>query len=317
MSGNGDTIVVGASNYGAGTGAVYVFQRTSAASWAESARLNAPAGANAGAFGNSVAISDDGTKILAGAPAGGTTTQGGAAYYVLISGTWTLKTVVAGGSASALGGQSVALSADGTRAAVGAPQYKAAGSSTVSGRVYSYTATTTGLTTLASIVDPSTATTVSSGPGFGGGALSFTADNNGLLAAAPYAATAAGATSVGGMAYYYRYSTSWTRSATFSLTNTTNARLGYSGAISPDGNRIILGAPYYAATAGGREFISEKSGSTWGVLTTIGPLGNNSTSSRVGISSAFGTNSRLVIGGNMQKNSDGIVTGLAYLVDIS
>ena len=315
VSANGDTIVVGADNYAVGIGAVYVFQRSGPTSWAQAARLSAPAGASSGQFGESVAISDDGTKILAGAPALSTASQGGAAYYTLEDGSWVLKTVVAGGSASALGGQSVAISADGTRAAVGAPQYRASGATSNSGRVYTYSVSSTGLTPLSTITDPSTATTVSSGANFGGGALSFTADNNGLLIAAPFGTTAYGS-SVGGMAYYYRYGTAWTRSATFSLLGTTNARLGYSGAISPDGNRIVLGAPYYTGTTGGKVFMSQKTGTTWGALAPVGPTGNNS-SARVGISAAFGTNSRFVIGANLQDDPAGVRSGRAYVIDVS
>ncbi|MFF1571343.1 hypothetical protein ACFVWR_01240 [Leifsonia sp. NPDC058292] len=317
VSGNGDTIVVGAQNYASGIGAVYVFQRTSSTSWEQSAHLDAPAGASSGQFGTSVAISDDGTRLLAGAPALSTSSQGGTAYYVLENGSWVLKTVVPGGSASALGGQDVEISADGTRAAVGAPQYKTT-AGVYSGRVYTYTVTSSGLTPLATITDPSTAASSSTGSSFGFGALSFTADDNGLLIGAPFATAAPGTTgsSLGGIAFYYRYAGGWSRSATFSFPGTTSARLGYAGGISPDGTRIVVGAPYYTGTPGGRAFYSQKTGTAWGALGFVGPTGNNS-SARVGISAGFGSNSRFVIGANTQDNPAGIRSGLAYVVDAS
>ena len=102
----------------------------------------------------------------------------------------------------------------------------------------------------------------------------------------------------------------------FCLLGTTNARLGYSGAISPDGNRIVLGAPYYTGTTGGKVFMSQKTGTTGGALAPVGPTGNNS-SARVGISAAFGANSRFVIGANLQDDPAGVRSKRAYVIDVS
>lgn len=318
VSSNGDTIVVGASNYSVGLGTVYVFQRTDTSSWEQTARISAPAGANGGGFGTAVAISDDGSRIVAGAPASlSSTAQGAAAYYVLENGTWTLKTVVAGGAAGSLGGTDVEISADGSRVAVGAPTSKVSGTP-AAGRVNTYAAAATGLTALGTITDPSTASSGTSGAYFGAGALSFTADNNGLLVGAPFATAAAGVSgsTVGGVGYYYRYSGSWARSATFAASSTASARLGYAGGISPDGTKIVLGAPYYNGTTGGRVFTAQKTGSLWSSLTAAGPTGNNS-SARVGWSTSFGSNNRFTVGAPLQNDSSGTQTGLAWVVDIS
>lgn len=88
VSANGDTIAVGAPGYAVEGGAVYVFDRTGPASWVQISRISPPAGASM-QFGQSVALSDDGTKLLVGAPGVATSAQGTATYYVRdASGTW-------------------------------------------------------------------------------------------------------------------------------------------------------------------------------------------------------------------------------------
>lgn len=100
VSGDGDTIAIGAPGYAATSGAVYIFDRTGPTSWAQTARIGAPPTSLA-QFGHAVALSDDGTKLLAGAPALSYSAQGTAAYYALDqTGSWQIKATVAGGSTS-------------------------------------------------------------------------------------------------------------------------------------------------------------------------------------------------------------------------
>jgi len=84
ISSDGSTIVAGApgdSNY---LGAVYVFQRppTGWATGTETAKLTASDGANGDTLGDSVAVSDDGSTVVAGAPYAtmGNGTHQGAVY---------------------------------------------------------------------------------------------------------------------------------------------------------------------------------------------------------------------------------------------
>ena len=66
LSGNGDTLAVGAFDEDGGKGAVHVFMRKGSA-WAEQARLQSSNAERADSFGAWVAISDDGNTLAAGA----------------------------------------------------------------------------------------------------------------------------------------------------------------------------------------------------------------------------------------------------------
>ncbi|HWU91069.1 MAG TPA: hypothetical protein VN253_27575 [Kofleriaceae bacterium] len=150
LSDNGSTLAVGAStessastgidgdqlsNGVSGAGAVYVFVRSSA-TWSQQAYIKA---SNTGAidtFGTSVALSADGSTLVATSPledsastgingnqADNSATNAGAAYVFVRSGTtWTQQAYVKASNTGAGDnfGESVALSADGSALAVGA-----------------------------------------------------------------------------------------------------------------------------------------------------------------------------------------------------
>jgi hypothetical protein len=161
VSANGETIVVGeASTEVVGpassdtNGVVYVLTATaSTGPWSVAAMLTPPASAVSAMpagqvmdFGASVAVSSNGQSILVGAPnatASGVAGAGAAFLYSDASGSWQLTSTLAPTSAMGAGsfGNAVALSGDGTTAAVGAPE---AGPSTASsyppGMVGIYTA---------------------------------------------------------------------------------------------------------------------------------------------------------------------------------
>jgi hypothetical protein len=92
--------------------------------------------------GYSVAISSDGTIVAVGEPRwdGGLSNEGRVRVYKLEAGVWTETggaTAMAGQDLFSLAGHSVAISSDGTRVAVGAPFWNAAGQSQ-NGRVRVY-----------------------------------------------------------------------------------------------------------------------------------------------------------------------------------
>ncbi len=66
LSGNGDTMAVGTYDEDRGKGAVYVFTRTGA-TWAQQNRLTASNAEGGDSLGCSIAISDDGNTVVAGA----------------------------------------------------------------------------------------------------------------------------------------------------------------------------------------------------------------------------------------------------------
>ncbi len=123
LSGDGSTAVVGAPNAAGEAGAVWVFTRT-ASGWAQQAVLTAKSGEEIGhgQFGASVAVSANGNTVLIGAPADA---GAGAVWAFKRTGTtWVQqgeKLTGAEVSANDEFGRSVALSAKGETAVVGAP----------------------------------------------------------------------------------------------------------------------------------------------------------------------------------------------------
>jgi hypothetical protein len=159
LSGNGDTLAIGAFDEDGGKGAVHVFTR-SGSDWAEQARLQASNAERADSFGAWVAISDDGNTMAAGAldedsfltninradqgaddqP---TDTSAGAAYVFTRTGTtWSQQAFI---KASNTGkedwfGVRLAASGDGNTVAIGAPNEDGANDAAPeAGAVYVYT----------------------------------------------------------------------------------------------------------------------------------------------------------------------------------
>lgn len=129
LSGDGNTAVVGAplaingANYG--QGAVYVFSRLGSF-WFEESKLSVADGEYYDTFGSSVALSSDGSTLIVGAEyddVGANRDQGSAYVFVRSGFGWTQEAqlTAADGAVSDYFGRSVALSADGSTAIVGAP----------------------------------------------------------------------------------------------------------------------------------------------------------------------------------------------------
>ena len=120
LSANGTTALVGAPHDDGEAGAAWVFTK-SGSTWTQQASLSVE-GKGLNYFGRSVALSGDGNTALVGAP--GVTGGRGAVWVFTRSGsTWTEQAELTGGSAEEGAGQfgrSVALSAQGTLAIVGA-----------------------------------------------------------------------------------------------------------------------------------------------------------------------------------------------------
>lgn len=131
ISADATTIAVGAP-YEAGTnanqvGGVYIYTQV-AGTWTQQAHLTPGALMGSAQFGYAVALSADGNTALVGAPyEDGVQAEAGAAYVFTRSGsTWTLLKKLSATTpiTAAHFGFSVALTADGSRAVVGAPDTK-------------------------------------------------------------------------------------------------------------------------------------------------------------------------------------------------
>ncbi len=122
MSADGTTAIIGAAKDNGNAGAAYVFTR-SGGSWVQQGSKLVPIGASgASQFGQAVSLSQDGSSALVGAKDDSALV--GASYvFGRTSGSWFQqgpKLVPVGGTGSGWFGQSVALSADGHSALVGA-----------------------------------------------------------------------------------------------------------------------------------------------------------------------------------------------------
>ncbi|MFM1988103.1 MAG: hypothetical protein RJA99_1060 [Pseudomonadota bacterium] len=265
-----------------GAGAVYVFVR-SGASWTQQAYLKA---ANAGAgdaFGSKVALSADGSTLLASAPneasglvnapADDSLPIAGAAYVFVRSGTtWTQQAYLKAGNVGAQAasltspafGTAIALSADGSTAVIGAPG------------------------------ESSDATSV---------------DGSGANVNAPGA----------GAAYVFgRTGSSWTQRAYLKPSNgDVQWNFGQAVSIDASGTLIAVGAPGATLTvpvagpppsiatlgAGGAAYVFAKAGSTWAeqaVLTAPNPDASDRYGSAVALS-ADGTTLAVVAYGESSQ----------------
>jgi uncharacterized repeat protein (TIGR02543 family) len=148
ISSDGSTIVAGAPNVNFNTGAVYVFTRsgTTWASETDPATLTVSAGNEGDNFGRSVAISGDGSTIVAGAPFANTDV--GAGYVFARGASWGSQSSPAGtlGAVGILNdpdpatdlGSSAAISSDGSTIVLGASGVSFNGDSGSQGGAYVY-----------------------------------------------------------------------------------------------------------------------------------------------------------------------------------
>ena len=248
LSADGTTALVGAYGVSSATGAAYVFHVSGQGSWATSAApmatLTNSAGAAGDEFGVSVALSADGTTALVGAP--DVTSLIGAAYvfHVPGEGSWatagapTATLTNSAGASNDHFGVSVALSADGTTALVGAVDV-----SSLIGAAYVFHVPGEG--SWATAGAPTATLTNSAGAthDFFGVSVALSADGTTALV---------GAYGVGlfrGAAYVFHVpgEGSWatTGAPTATLTNSAGAagdEFGFSVALSADGTTALVGA---------------------------------------------------------------------------
>jgi hypothetical protein len=248
LSADGSTALIGASlgsSGGSSAGAAYIFHAAAESSWASSSSPTATlthTGGGEEELGGAVALSADGTTALVGAPWAGPTIEHGNAYifHAASEGAWTTTSAPtaaltdSGGSEGAIGG-SVALSADGTTALVGAFGAGAA--------YIFHTAAEGGWTSASSpgavLTDGGTST--SNGLGW---TVALSADGTTALTGSWFVDNG-----TGGAAYIFQASaeTAWTSTATPAATLTNAAgkkegRFGYSVALSAGGSQALIGS---------------------------------------------------------------------------
>lgn len=124
---DGNTVLIGAPNDDSATGSVYVY-RYIGDTWTFIQKLNGSDTTNQNRFGDSIGVSDDGTKLLIGASQfnSGGKTYSGAVYLYELSGTNYIEKLrfhASDKTNSAYFGYGAALSGDGTTALIGSHGY--------------------------------------------------------------------------------------------------------------------------------------------------------------------------------------------------
>jgi len=259
---------------GSDSGAVYVYTRSSLGLWSQQAYVKASNTGFSDNFGSSVALAADGSTLAVGAPfedsnatgidgasADNSSLDSGAAYVYTRSGSsWSQQAYVKATNTGFYDqfGYSVALGADGSTLAVGAPYEDSSAtgidgtgsdSSTDSGAAYVYTRSSLGVWSVQAYVK-------ASNTGFGdrfGSALALGASGSTLAVGAPFedsSATGIGgnqsdeAGSDSGAAYVYTRSAGvWSQQAYVKAANTGfSDAFGSSLALATDGSTLAVGA---------------------------------------------------------------------------
>ncbi len=218
-----------------------------------------------GGFGSSVALSADGREALVGAPFTSSNEAGAVYVYKESARGWPARPVATlSGSRGDFLGSSVALSADGREALVGAP---AAGAG-FRGAAYLYAESAGSWRAIPIASFPSSSR---SGDGLGS-SVALSADGQVALVGAPYARSGNSA------AYLYAESAgSWPATPTASFIGSARESLGWSVALSADGRVALVGAPFAGPVNGAAYVYSESAGSwaTVPVATFTGSLGQS------------------------------------------
>lgn len=233
ISGDGNTMIVGSSNYLPIQGAAIIFVRDSSGVWTQQALLTDD-NSFGGFQGYSVAISSDGNIVAVGAP-GDDVGQGATLIYTRSANVWTLqvKLVGVGGIGAPAQGSSVALSADGNTLAVGAPHDNVSESDYV-GAVWIFKNTGTW--------DSGTKIVPTGYTGFPqvGTSVALSADGSTLASGGPLNSGRVGATWV-----WILVNGVWTQQQILVGSDYTDSpQQGLSIDLSADGNTLAIGGPF-------------------------------------------------------------------------
>ena len=305
LSADGNTAIVGGNKDNSSVGAVWVYTR-SGTSWTQQNKLVGTGYlGTTPQLGYSVAVSADGSTIIAGGYADGAagSNKGAVWIFTRVGSSWTttptqVKIVGPGASAaSSYQGNSVAISADGKTVAWGGQ-----GDATNVGAVWVYAWNGTSW----SQQGPSSGPAKLVGTGYAGTtprqgwSVALSADGNTLVEGGRQD----GATPTTGAIWVYTRSGGvWTQQGTkiVGTGNTGGAYQGTSIAISADGNKFIEGG-YANNSLVGAAWVFTRSGSTWSqqaMLLGTGNTGAANTGNSVGMSADGNT----VIMGGPHDNS--------------
>ncbi len=246
LSKEGETALIGGPHENGG-GAAWVFQRTGS-TWAEQARLTGSGETVPQVlFGESVALSGDGSTALVGGPED-EFTEGGAWVFVRSGTTWTQQGARLFPSDPTTFydyfGDSVALSSDGNTALIGAPIEGSKEGTTVGATGAAWVFVRSGT----AWAQQGLKLTGSGESGYGqlGRSVALSSDGNTAIAGAPLDSSQAGAAFV-----FARSGTTWSQESKLTGGEELGeGRLGQSVAVSEGGTTALAGGPYDNASAG-------------------------------------------------------------------
>jgi hypothetical protein len=288
----------------------FMAARQPLAQFVQITRLQASDAAPGDNFGYHLSLSADGNTLAVGSLYKNTSAgeAAGAVYIFVRSGrAWIEQARLAAGDAAANDhfGHVVALSADGSVLAVGAPY-----ASDVAGKVYVFRRTVAIWTEEAKLqADDAT-------PGFEFGVVSISRDGK-TIAAGSWTASNSGGEKAGN-AYVFSYSNgAWTQQARLNATDASpGALFGVSTALSFDGDTLAVSA-YNANNSGGagagNAYVFVRSGKIWteqGRLQASDAAPNATFGSRIALSDDGNT---LATGAYHASNSGGALAGNAYV----
>lgn len=256
LSPNSLVLAIGGPDNNSDIGAVWVYTRTSVGKlWSYAQTLTVTPISSPGSFGQSVAISYDGSTIAAGAPDDNGNI--GCAYIFTLSGsTWSqqAKLVGTGNTGSSQQGWGLDLSSDGNTVAIGGPY-----DSSSTGAVWVFTRSGTTWTQYGSKI---TATGLTGSTNLFGFSLS-------LAAAAIPPMLVVGAygdnSNTGAAIVFYNNGSAWTQSQ--KLTSGSGSWFGCALQLTYDGNTLLIGASRDSSSVGAFYGAGKGSGqTTYGTL---------------------------------------------------
>ena len=286
-------------------GALYVYEKST--SWAKTATVTASGAAASAALGTSVAMSADGTRLIAGAPGVtiATKANAGAAYVFdrISASSWGQVALLSRSSPSGTAenlGAAVAISPTGNLVAAGAP----GGVSQTSAGVAVLARLVGGAWTAEGEVAPETA---AAGDKFGQ-ALALAQDEQTLVVGAP---NASGRVAASGLVFVFAHDGNIWRghSVAISADAAVGDGFGTSLSLSATGTTLAAGAPNVTATNTGTAYVLSRPYSYEDQGVTYESYSYTSTNPRLGVWDYYGY---FVV-----ANQDGSVVAVATLDDTS
>jgi FG-GAP-like repeat len=252
LSADGNTAIVGGFEDNLGVGAAWVFIRDSGVWVQEGPKLLASDAVGSANLGYSVALSADGNTAIAGGLEDNS--QVGAAWvFTRVAGMWTQqgsKLVGAGSVGAAKQGSSVALSADGNTALIGA-----FGDNGFAGAAWVFTRSGSTWTQQATKLF-GTGATATAEQGY---SVALSGDGNTAIVGGPFDSSNAGA-----MWVFTRNSGVWPQQGPklvgSGAVGVGGSTQGYSVALSSDGNTLVGGAPFDNSETGAAWIFTRSSG---------------------------------------------------------